>query len=144
MDLQFPPIVLTLSLSRHDQAASNLGPDCVSALLKLGFQVKRQHGSHIISSTRSSIRTGNRARSLRTRHGHSTLNPPPSRNISERLQRLALQVLFTGLSRPSASLLPKLPAARSHSPFPGRSSARWCRPTSNTQPPCCPARVPWH
>jgi predicted RNA binding protein YcfA (HicA-like mRNA interferase family) len=24
------------------------GRDCVSALLKLGFQVKRQHGSHII------------------------------------------------------------------------------------------------
>jgi predicted RNA binding protein YcfA (HicA-like mRNA interferase family) len=24
------------------------GRDCVSALLKLGFQIKRQHGSHII------------------------------------------------------------------------------------------------
>jgi predicted RNA binding protein YcfA (HicA-like mRNA interferase family) len=24
------------------------GRDCVSALLKLGFQLKRQHGSHII------------------------------------------------------------------------------------------------
>jgi predicted RNA binding protein YcfA (HicA-like mRNA interferase family) len=26
------------------------GRDCVSALLKLGFQIKRQHGSHIILS----------------------------------------------------------------------------------------------
>ena len=143
MDSQFPLIILTLFSSLYDQAASNLGARLRfrTSQTRLSTQTAAWEPDH--SSMRCSVRIGGRARSFRTRHGHSTLNPPPSRNISERIQRLALEVLFTGLSRPSASLLPKLPAARSHSPFPARSSVRWCRPTLSSQPPCCPGRVPW-
>lgn len=43
-----PQKTLRLSSLRYDQTASNIGRDCVSALLKFGFQIKRQHGSHII------------------------------------------------------------------------------------------------
>lgn len=48
MAAQFPQKTLRLSSSQYDQAASNIGRDCVSALPKLGFQFKRQHDSHII------------------------------------------------------------------------------------------------
>lgn len=33
---------------RYEQAPSSLGADVVRALQKIGFSVRRQHGSHII------------------------------------------------------------------------------------------------
>ena len=45
MGLPFLPIILMPFLLQDDQTASNFG---VSALLRVGFQFKRQHGSHII------------------------------------------------------------------------------------------------
>lgn len=143
MDSQFPLIILTLFSSLYDQAASNLGARLRfrTSQTRLSTQTAAWEPDH--SSMRCSVRIGGRARSFRTRHGHSTLNPSPSRNITERVQCLALGTEFTGLSRLSVPLLPKLQAAKSRNPFPVRFSARWCRPTLSSQPPCCPGRVPW-
>jgi HicA-like toxin of HicAB toxin-antitoxin system len=45
---RFLRMILRPSSLQYDEAARHLESECVSALLKLGFQFKRQHGSHII------------------------------------------------------------------------------------------------